>query len=84
MKEVDMLADLEALAPPLIVAAAFLVAVVMFLRHQMAPPRGGDEGAAADDIPGEFTQSRSSEGPEQATDTRDRQFTPNSDDGNRR
>ena len=34
-----MLADLEALTPPLIVAAAFLIGLVMFLRRQMAPRR---------------------------------------------
>lgn len=34
-----MLADLEALTPPLIVAVAFLLGLVMFLRRQMAPRR---------------------------------------------
>ena len=37
-----MLADLEALTPPLIVAAAFLIGVVLFLRRQMSP-RGRPE-----------------------------------------
>lgn len=32
-----MLADLAALTPPLIVAVAFLIGLVMFLRRQMAP-----------------------------------------------
>jgi hypothetical protein len=32
-----MLADLAALAPPLIVAGAFVTGLVMFLRRQMAP-----------------------------------------------
>ena len=34
-----MLADLEALTPPLIVGGAFLIGVVLFLRRQMAPGR---------------------------------------------
>ena len=37
-----MLADLEALTPPLIVAVAFLIGVVLFLRRQMSP-RGRPE-----------------------------------------
>jgi len=37
-----MLADLEALTPPLIVAVAFLIGVVLFLRRQMSP-RGPSE-----------------------------------------
>lgn len=45
-----MLQDLEVLTPSLVVCAAFLVAIVMFLRRQMSPKRpDGDEGAA--DIP---------------------------------
>ncbi len=32
-----MLADLEALTPPLIVGGAFLIGVVWFLRRQMSP-----------------------------------------------
>jgi hypothetical protein len=32
-----MLADLEALTPPLIMAVAFLIAVALFLRRQMSP-----------------------------------------------
>ena len=32
-----MLADLEALTPPLIVCVAFLIGVVLFLRRQMSP-----------------------------------------------
>ena len=44
-----MLADLEALTPPLIVAVAFLIGVVLFLRRQMSP-RGqpADERDEAD------------------------------------
>ena len=37
-----MLADLEALTPPLIVAVAFLIGVVLSLRRQMSP-RGPSE-----------------------------------------
>jgi hypothetical protein len=32
-----MIADLEALTPPLIVAAAFLFGLVLFLRRQLGP-----------------------------------------------
>jgi hypothetical protein len=40
-----MLADLAALAPPLIVAGAFVTGLVMFLRRQMAPrSQGGTAG----------------------------------------
>ncbi len=41
-----MLADLVALMPPLIVAGAFLIGVVLFLRRQMGTghPPVGDEG----------------------------------------
>jgi hypothetical protein len=37
-----MLADLEALTPPLIVCVAFLIGIVLFLRRQMSP-RGPSE-----------------------------------------
>lgn len=48
-----MLADLEALAPPLIMAAAFLIGLTLFLRRQMGP-RGPatDEGDEADNAGG--------------------------------
>jgi hypothetical protein len=47
-----MLADLEALTPPLIMAAAFLIGLTLFLRHQMSPrDRPADEADEAD-IPG--------------------------------
>ena len=39
-----MLADLEALTPPLIVCVAFLIGVALFLRRQMSP-----RGRPADD-----------------------------------
>ena len=42
-----MLQDLEALTPSLVVCAAFLIAIVMFLRRQMSPKRpDGEEGPA--------------------------------------
>lgn len=48
-----MLRDLVALTPPVVVCAAFLVGLVLLLRHEMAPKRGEDEPAdAEDDISG--------------------------------
>jgi hypothetical protein len=41
-----MLNDLAALAPPLLMCAAFLIAVAAFLRHEM---RRGDRESATDD-----------------------------------
>jgi hypothetical protein len=44
-----MIADLEALAPPLIMAAAFLFGLAMFLRRQLGPrSREAEEGDEAD------------------------------------
>ena len=44
-----MLADLEALTPPLIMAAAFLIGLTLFLRRQMSPRgRAADEAGEAD------------------------------------
>jgi hypothetical protein len=44
-----MLADLEALAAPLIMAGAFLVGLAMFLRRQMSPrQRPADDTDEAD------------------------------------
>jgi hypothetical protein len=37
-----MRADLIALTPPLVVCAAFIVGLVIFLRHQLAPKRRDD------------------------------------------
>jgi hypothetical protein len=37
-----MRADLLALTPPLVVCVAFIVGLVLFLRHQLAPKRGQD------------------------------------------
>jgi hypothetical protein len=44
-----MLKDLTVLTPPLLVCAAFLVALAAFLRHEMAPKRrGGDRDQSSD------------------------------------
>jgi hypothetical protein len=44
-----MLADLEALTPPLIMAAAFLIGLTLFLRRQMGPrDQPADDGDEAD------------------------------------
>jgi len=42
-----MLSDLSALLPPLLVAAAFLIAVVAFLRHEMGR-RGSRRDSGSD------------------------------------
>ena len=64
-----MLADLEALTPPLIMAAAFLFGLGLFLRRQLGP-RGreaeeGDEadirGSASNDDPGDATHGPSTD-----------------------
>ena len=47
-----MLADLEALTPPLIMAAAFLIGLTFFLRHQMSPRDHSADDAEEADIPG--------------------------------
>jgi len=46
-----MIADLEALAPPLIMAAAFLFGLVLFLRRQLGPRRPEAEEDDEADIP---------------------------------
>jgi hypothetical protein len=64
-----MLADLEALAAPLIVAVAFLIGLTLFLRSQLAPRgRSADEaeeadiaGSASNDDPGEAADGSSSD-----------------------
>lgn len=43
-----MLRDLEVLTPSLVVCAAFLIGVVMFLRRQMGAKRAADEQGPAD------------------------------------
>jgi hypothetical protein len=42
--------DLTVLAPPLLVGAAFLIAVGAFLRHEMGPSRRRRDQDAPDDI----------------------------------
>jgi hypothetical protein len=44
-----MLTDLAALTPPLLVAAAFLIAAGAFLRHEMRRGNNQAEGEEADD-----------------------------------
>ena len=64
-----MIADLEALAPPLIMAAAFLFGLAMFLRRQLGPRNGeaeeGDEadirGSASNADPGDPTHGPSTD-----------------------
>ena len=64
-----MIADLEALAPPLIMAAAFLFGLALFLRRQLGPRRPeaeeGDEGdirdGAANADPGDATHGPSTD-----------------------
>ena len=47
-----MLADLEALTPPLIMAVAFLIGLTLFLRRQMGRPDQSADEADQGDIPG--------------------------------
>ena len=54
-----MLADLEALTPPLIMAAAFLIGVALFLRRQMSPR----DQPADDDDEGDIAGSTSNDDP---------------------
>jgi hypothetical protein len=64
-----MLADLEALTPPLIMAVAFLIGLTLFLRRQMSPrDRSADEaddgdiaGPASNADPGEAAHGPSSD-----------------------
>jgi hypothetical protein len=64
-----MLADLEALTPPLIMAAAFLIGLTLFLRRQMGPrdqpEDDGDEagitGSTSNDDPGDGTHGSSTD-----------------------
>ena len=43
-----MMADLAALTPPLVVCIAFIVGLVLFLRHQLAPKRRTDAKSGTD------------------------------------
>jgi hypothetical protein len=64
-----MLADLEALTPPLIMAAAFLIGLTLFLRRQLGPrdqdADDGDEGeitaSTSNDDPGDDTHGPSTD-----------------------
>jgi hypothetical protein len=44
-KGAGMLSDLAALTPPLVVAVAFMIGIVLFLRRQLGQGAGGDDGA---------------------------------------
>jgi hypothetical protein len=65
-----MLQDLAALTPPLLVCAAFLVGLVMFLRRQLGPSRAPGDSEAETEIPddtgnastGDAVQARSHDG----------------------
>jgi hypothetical protein len=48
--------DLTVLTPPLLMAAAVITAIVMFLRHEMARGRSG-HAHPEDDIPASDTES---------------------------
>jgi hypothetical protein len=64
-----MLADLEALTPPLIMAAAFLIGLTLFLRRQMSPrhqpgdddDEAGNTGGTSNDDPGDATHGPSTD-----------------------
>ena len=43
-----MMAELETVAPSVIVCVAILVGVIALLRHEMAPKRGASKGGASD------------------------------------
>ena len=45
-----VIADLEALTPPLIIAAAFLFGLALFLRRQLGPRHRETEDGDEDDI----------------------------------
>ena len=49
--------DISALTPPLLMCAAVLVAIGLFLRHEMSRGRSGN-GEAEDDAPGDRDQSQ--------------------------
>jgi hypothetical protein len=50
-----VLNDLAALTPPLLVCAAFLIALGAFLRHEMSRSRTRRDAHASDDISGNDT-----------------------------
>ena len=63
-----MLSDLAALTPPVVVCAAFLIGVVVFLRHQLGPKRESAEDEYSGDISGDGGIPHT-EGSESATST---------------
>ena len=65
-----MLQDLAVLTPPLLVCAAFLVAVVAFVRHEMNASRRRRDQDAPGEIPGGRTipDSKSTEAAAQSQD----------------
>lgn len=65
-----MLQDLAVLTPPLLVCAAFLVAVAAFVRHEMGASRKRRDQDAPGEIPGGRTipDSESTEAPAQSHD----------------
>jgi len=75
-----MIPDLEALAAPLIVAIAFTIAVVMFLRTQMGAREGGAGHETGDDNLVAPRNDSATQAANQHGATTDRQFAPNSDD----
>ena len=64
-----MLADLEALTPPLIMAVAFLIGLTLFLRRQMSPrdqpeddgDDAGNTGSTSNDDPGDAAHGPSTD-----------------------
>jgi len=53
--EVRPMSDLTVLTPPLLMCAAFLIAVGAFVRHEMAASRGRRDRDQSADISGEST-----------------------------
>ena len=57
-----MWADLATLTPSLVVCAAFLIGVAIFLRREMSPrrrrPRGGSPGGSPDGQPNDLRHTR--------------------------
>jgi hypothetical protein len=55
LKEVKPVGDLSVLTPPLLVCAAFLIALGLFLRHEMGTSRRHRDQDVSDDISGDGT-----------------------------
>ena len=56
-----MLADLYVLTPPFLVCAAFLTALVAFLRHEMRPGKNPDDDQSADAEAASGNEARTTE-----------------------